>query len=218
MMSRAQTYTLFSKYISDITGMFSWEGKWPDTDRSRLFGMKYLKSLWGTSLKSIIYKLDKISIIFLLLWGYILQIFHSDAQCDSASDMRRTRLPSFWNSCLFITVNMDKINRSPPAHRWLPRFLENFPESQDTDTSICHHLVSWEYHSITMHIRHSERSMRPHLWCINDKKSLRTNNISHFFKRMKCAGHIARILKTHDLDGIIQCISEVIQVETIMLI
>lgn len=141
MMTRTETNTLFCKSISDITGMFSWNRKRPNSERPRTRGMDNSQSFFCIFLKSCINKTLQIGIIFSFFGSDFQEIFHRSSECHSPSDMWRTWLPSFWYTSLFIAIGMHKIYRSASTHRRLPCFLENFPESENSDTSICHHLM-----------------------------------------------------------------------------
>lgn len=132
--------------------------------------------------------------------------------------MWSARLPTFRNTSLLISLLRNKINSTTSPYWCLPCFLEDFPQSENSDTSISHHLMTRKNKCITMEISHRKRAPEDHLTRIDTKEYIRPNNIPHMREGMYGARHIAPILETYNFDRAIQFISQIIEIETIVLV
>jgi hypothetical protein len=103
MVTRSDTYTLFTEGIRDITGVFTRYDKSPDTERPLAIGMKHL-DFFSEAKELFIQKTNTILIILTLFWCYFFEIFNCCTDRNSSCNVWRPRFPAFWNTCLFIAI------------------------------------------------------------------------------------------------------------------
>lgn len=69
-----------------------------------------------------------------------------------------------------------------------------------------------------MEIPHRKRASEGHLAGIDTKEYIRPNDISHMLQRVYGARDIAPILETYNFDRVIQFISQIIEIKTVVLV
>jgi len=142
VMTRPHTDTLFREHICYICRMFVCNSKRPNAQHSLILRMKHSHSSIMHFRKCIIDKRQKITIACPACYVHFIEKVDSSTESNNPRNMRCTGLPTFWNTRLLIALLRNKINSSSSSHRCLPGFLEFSSQSQYSDTSICHHLVS----------------------------------------------------------------------------